>query len=185
MTKHICHWRPVPVALSFVLLSTAAPAQASRGGWDGASTIGRDVLVAAALITPAVQGDWSGELQAVGSLVVAGGTTKLLKEGFPERRPDGSDRKSFPSGHTSIAFAAAATLENRYGWKAGLPALAVATFVGVGRIEAKRHHWYDTVAGASIGLASGFLLTRQRHPAVRLVPWGDSKGGGLAFSTRF
>src|SRR3546814_3471276 len=48
-----------------------------------------------------------------------------LKEVFPSRRPDGSDDKSFPSGHTSTSFAAAATLHNRYGWEAGLPAYEI------------------------------------------------------------
>ena len=166
-------------------LAFASPAQASNKGWDDASGIARDVLVGASLGVPLVQGDWTGDLQAGASLLVAGGASYGLKEIFPETRPDGSDRKSFPSGHAALSFAAAATLENRYGWKAGLPAFALATFVGVARVEARKHHWYDSVAGAAIGTASGFLITSKRNASVRLVPWGDSSGGGVAMSWRF
>ena len=169
------------LAASALLVGTPALAD----GWGTASDIGRDVLVVAALGAPTVQGDWSGLAQAGGSLAAAGGATYLLKEVFPERRPDGTDNKSFPSGHTSISFASAATLENRYGWQAGAPAFAVATFVGVARVEARRHHWYDVVAGAALGTASGFLITGKRDDRVRLVPWADTDGAGATLAVRF
>ena len=112
-------------AIVAVLTLGGSPACASPHGWGKASGIARDALVGAALGIPALQGDWQGDLQAAGSLFATGGETYALKELIHERRPDGSDRKSFPSGHASIAFAAAGTLENRYGWQAGLPALMV------------------------------------------------------------
>ncbi|WP_260582167.1 hypothetical protein [Sphingopyxis sp. PET50] len=99
-------------------LALAAPAHASDKGWDDAGTAAKNALIVAAFGVPAVQGDWEGVLEAGGSI---GGTiliTQGLKEAFPSRRPDGSDDKSFPSGHTSTSFAAAATLHNRYGWEA-------------------------------------------------------------------
>jgi membrane-associated phospholipid phosphatase len=160
-------------------------ANAGTHGWAQASDIGRDVLFAAALGVPAVQQDWTGGLQAGGSVLLAGGAAYGLKKAFPEERPDHSDRKSFPSGHSAESFAAAASLENRYGWRAGLPAFAAATFVAVARIEARKHHWYDCVAGAAIGTGSGFLLTSKRNDRVKLVPWGDAGGGGLALVARF
>jgi len=115
-------------------------------------------------------------------MLLGGGVAYGLKQLIHEERPDHSDRKSFPSAHTAEAFAAAATPENRYGWEAGLPALAVATLVGVARVEARKHHWYDAVAGAAIGAGSGFLLTSARNGTVRLVPWADAGGGGLALA---
>ncbi|WP_414900839.1 phosphatase PAP2 family protein [Sphingomonas flavalba] len=166
-------------------LAGAAPASAGAKGWDDAGSIARDALVVAALGVPVVQGDWNGALQAGGSIGATALVTYGLKESVPAWRPDRSDRKSFPSGHTSMAFSAAATLHNRYGWQVGLPAQIVAAFVGVSRVKADKHHWYDVVVGAAIGEAAGFLITRRRDDRVRIVPWGDSKSGGVAMAVRF
>lgn len=164
----------------------AAPAEArDTHAWSTASGVGRDVLVVAALGVPAVQGDWKGDLDAGLSIGAAVGAAELLKEAFPERRPDGSDDKSFPSGHAATSFAAAATLQNRYGWRVGLPAQLVAAFVATARVEARKHHWYDVVAGAGIGEASGFLLTSKRSTSVHVLPWGDTSGAGVGLAMRF
>jgi len=168
-----------------VALVLALPAPANAGRWTDLSDIGRDVLIGAALGVPAVQGDWDGDLQAGASILAGGGINYGLKHAFPEERPDHSDRRSFPSGHSAESFAAAASLENRYGWKAGLPAFALATLVATARVEARKHHWYDCVAGAAIGTGSGFLLTRRRDDRVRLTPWGDAGGGGIALVAQF
>ena len=173
------------MALAVTMAAAATPAQAGTKGWDDASTIGRDALVIAAIGAPVVQGDWNGALQAGGSLGASALVTYGLKEAFPEWRPDRSDRKSFPSGHTSMAFAAAATLHNRYGWEVGVPAQVVAAFVGFSRVKADKHHWYDAVAGAAIGEAAGFLITRRHDDRVRIMPWGDTKGGGVALGLQF
>lgn len=169
-----------------VVLTMPSVAQAKgEKTWDTASSIAAYGLTGVALGVPLVKGDTQGALQAGGSVAAAQLVTFGLKEAFPELRPDGSDRKSFPSGHTSMAFAAAASLYNREGPAAGIPALAVATFVGVARIEADKHHWYDCLAGAGIGAASGFLITRRRDRPVAIIPWGDTKGGGIALAARF
>lgn len=170
------------VILSFCL---AGSAHASDKNWRDASNISRNVLVASALAIPTMQGDWDGTLQAGGSMGAAMLLSMGLKEAVPEMRPDGSDRKSFPSSHTATSFAAAATLQNRYGWQVGVPAQLVAAFVGLARVKADKHHWYDVVAGAAIGEASGFLITSRRNSNVRVMPWGDRKGGGMAMAIHF
>lgn len=182
--------RPIARTLAFttpaacLAILTAAPAVAGPGGWATASGVGRDVLVAAALGAPAVEGDWRGLLDG-GLSVGAGGVGALaFKELVHERRPDGSDRRSFPSGHAAVSFAAAASLEKRYGWQVGLPATLLAAFVGVARVEGRKHYWHDVLAGAAIGEASGLLLT-PRGRAVALVPWGDAHGAGLTLAGRF
>lgn len=167
-------------------LLTAAPADArNTKAWSDAGGVIRDGLVLAALGLPAIEGDWQGDLQAGGGMAAAELAAFGLKHAFPETRPDGSDRQSFPSGHASISFAAAATLQNRYGWKVGVPAQVAASFVALSRVEARKHHWYDVVAGAAIGEASGFLITSKRSSSVMVMPWGDGHGGGAMIAARF
>ena len=179
--------KPMCFAASAAAISLMTPvaSEASDKGWSNASTVARDILIGAALAAPAVQQDWNGDLQAGASIVAAGGLAYGLKHVFPEQRPDHSDRRSFPSAHSAEAFAAVAMLENRYGWKAGLPALAAASFVAIARVEARKHHWYDCLAGTAIGSASGLLISTKRDERVQLLPWADSGGGGMSLAMRF
>ena len=162
-----------------------SPAQASEKGWANVGTVAEIGLVVAALGAPAVQEDWNGDLQAAGSIAAAGLIAQGLKETFPKLRPDGSDSRSFPSGHTSVSFAAAATITNRYGWKAGLPAQLVAAFVGLSRIEARKHDVADVLVGAVIGEASGFLITSRHNEDVQVLPWASTKSAGISVAARF
>ena len=167
-------------------ISLPSPASAlSHHGWSQAGSIARDGLVGLALGLPVVEGDWRGAEQAGFSMSAAFISTEGLKYAIPEQRPDGSDNKSFPSGHASVSFAAAATLEKRFGWQVGLPAHIVAAFVGLSRVEAKKHFVGDVLVGAAIGEASGWLLTSRRSDRVHWLPWGDAHGGGATMAFRF
>ena len=167
------------------LLALASPACAGTNGWGTASNISRDGLVIVALGLPAVQGDWQGTKQAAFSIGATSLVTTGLKEAISEERPDGSDDKSFPSGHTSVSFAAAATLYKRQGWQVGIPAHLVAAFVGVARVKADKHFAQDVIAGAAIGEAAGWLITSRKNDKVQWVPWGDTRGGGVTLAARF
>jgi len=178
--------RIVSILLAMLSLAFATPASAlSHHGWDQSGSIARDGLVAVAFGLPLVRGDWRGAEQAGFSLGGAFIVTVGVKRLIPERRPDGSDDRSFPSGHTSVSFAAAATLEKRYGWRVGLPAHVVAAFVGVSRVAAKKHYVGDVLVGAAIGEASGWLLSSPRDARVRWLPWGSAHGGGASVALRF
>jgi membrane-associated phospholipid phosphatase len=176
----------VRLALPFAAaLLVATPAQAGDKGWATASDIGRGALVVTALGLPAVQGDWKGTKQAAFSLGATYAVTSGLKHVIEEERPDESNDKSFPSGHTSSSFAAAATLHKRHGWEVGVPAHLVAAFVGAARVKADKHFVHDVIAGAAIGEAAGWLLTSRKNDQVQWLPWGDSKGGGVTVAMRF
>lgn len=177
--------RAACLASGTIFLLCPTQAMASATDWSKASNIARGAIVATALVVPSLQEDWNGTLQAGASVGSAFLVSKGLKELIPEMRPDGTDRRSFPSTHAATSFAAAATLQNRYGWKIGLPAQLIATFVGVARVRANKHHWGDVAAGMAIGEASGFLLTSRRDDGVRIFPWAETAGGGVAIALRF
>lgn len=94
------------------------------------------------------------------SVVVAFGAKTVLKKAIKEERPDHSDNKSFPSGHASMAFAAARSIDKEFRKNCiwiPIAGYAAATAIGVERIVNKHHHWYDVVAGAGIGIGSAEL----------------------------
>ena len=177
---------PYLFLLSLLALHAHTPANAwSDKTWDDISGVGVYSLVGTALILPSTRKDWEGLRQAAYSMGTALGVTTVGKALIDEERPDDSDDDSFPSGHTANAFAAATTLHRRYGWEVGFPAYAVATLTGVARERSREHYWWDVLAGAAIGSASGWYFTDAFDSNVQLVPWVDSKGAGLSVSLRW
>ena len=72
-------------------------------------------------------------------------------------RPDGTDNRSFPSGHTAIAFSGATVLHKEFGKTSpwiSVAGYAVATITAVDRVRRNRHHWEDVATGAAIGFLS-------------------------------
>lgn len=105
--------------------------------------------------------DYKPALQFSEAYVAALGTTYVIKHFVHRCRQDGSNAKSFPSGHTTGVFSSAVFLQRQYGWRVGVPSLAVASYVGFTRVKTKRHHLTDVLAGAAIGTATSFLFV---HP---------------------
>ncbi len=144
-------------------------------------------LPAAALAGTLILKDWQGLKQGAFTALAAGGVTLLLKYTVKERRPDGSNYHSFPSGHSSVCFATAAYLQRRYGWKFGAPAYALATYVAWGRVFSHKHHWWDVVAGAAIGAGSAYIFTRSwpRDHNLSVVPATDGKSFSISAAMSF
>lgn len=131
--------------------------------------------------------DWTGLKQAAFTTATTLGATYLLKYTVKKQRPDFSDFHSFPSGHTSVTFANAAFVQRRYGWKLGIPAYALATYVGWARTFAKKHDWWDVLAGAAIGAGSAYIFTRpfaQKHD-LTIAPVSDGRNFGIVASMKF
>ena len=121
---------------------------------------------------------------------------KLRADGTPIQ---GGDFQSFPSGHTTTAFAAAAavTSEMRRMHPGSLIIVAPlmyggATLVGLSRMYHNNHWASDVALGAGIGTFSGLKVVRYSHAhpdnkldkfilGATVFPNGDG-GGTLAFS---
>ncbi|MFP4679944.1 MAG: phosphatase PAP2 family protein [Chitinispirillaceae bacterium] len=110
------------------------------------------------------QGPAAGAETLLLSGLLTAGTTELLKRTTGRLRPDFSDYRSFPSGHTSVtAFAnnysantlSSMSLPHHYQYLAqGI--LCAATFTTAwARIEARRHYPTDVVAGAMLATFFG------------------------------
>ncbi len=84
-------------------------------------------------------------------------------------RPDGSAPNSFPSGHTTTAFAAAEFLNQEYKDKSILYSVggyAIATTTGILRMYNNRHYLSDIICGAGLGMLSTKLVYMV-YPAIK------------------
>lgn len=91
------------------------------------------------------------------SQLIAAAIVTPAKSWIGEERPDGSNRKSFPSGHAATAFSNAHFLYREYRDSNTLLSLAgypFAIFTGVYRVVNNKHWMTDIVAGAGVGILS-------------------------------
>jgi len=177
----------------FMMLS-AAPAAANRGmpvtdGMTRAGDILQFAIPLSALAYSAIIGDWRGVKQLSYSSGATFGATRVLKYTIDAPRPyQNKDAKgdSFPSGHTSIAFAGAGYWQMRYGWYVGAPMYAAASFVGYSRIHGRMHNWLDVGTGAALGIGFNMLFTSRynnERTQLQVLPMND--GAMLRFDTKF
>jgi membrane-associated phospholipid phosphatase len=84
---------------------------------------------------------------------------QTVKHTVRRERPDGTNRAAFPSGHSASAFATATVLQRHYGWKVGVPAYGLGSYIALARMAWNRHHATDVVMGAGFGIASARTVT--------------------------
>ena len=119
-----------------------------------------NVLIPALGLLPSVyMQDKEGEiefLKAYGSTIL---TTYILKFTVREERPNGTNLRSFPSGHTSSAFSGATFIHKKYGILYALPAYVGSVYTAYSRVHAKKHFTHDVIAGAIIGAGFSWYFT--------------------------
>jgi membrane-associated phospholipid phosphatase len=146
----------VKVALALVLLA-APPAAAQEPipwalpGHEKAVSRITDAAVIAQIIAETVSNIRAANPKhALGCQAlreaVGFGATELLKRTVRRTRPDGSDRKSFPSGHSM-----AAALHSGWDFRFSVP---IDGLVWWGRPAARKHFGSDVAFGAAIGFLS-------------------------------
>ena len=104
-----------------------------------------------------------------GSLVVAGLVTNLIKPAVGRRRPDGgegafdfspfSGQDSWPSGHTTMAFALATSVSDEvHSLPVTVALYGAATLTAWSRMNDDRHWLTDVVTGAAVGVVSAKVI---------------------------
>jgi membrane-associated phospholipid phosphatase len=134
------------------------------------------------------------------SLIASGFIAPALKYSVGRVRPsDTADpyrfrpftsHNSFPSGHTTQAFAVATVIASHYpAWWVQVLAFGSAGLVGYCRIEQNSHFTSDVVAGALIGWSVARSVAKHndasRAPRFTLVPYSDGRSSGLLFARSF
>lgn len=128
-------------------------------------------------------------IMASGEAVLISTVAKFIVR---EKRPDSNQRTSFPSGHSTSAFAFASVVGAVHGWTWGVPAYAMAAFTGWSRINDNKHFLNDIVAGATIGISTGlgvYYAQKKRlegkEAAFMILPYPVEEGAGLSLQAHW
>ncbi|MBL7664278.1 MAG: phosphatase PAP2 family protein [Bacteriovoracaceae bacterium] len=115
--------------------------------------------------------------------------TTLLKYTIREPRPNGEARNSFPSGHTTTAFAFASVVAARHNIYWGVGAYSIATIVAYSRMNDNAHYVHDVVAGATIGIGYGlglhYLEKKQDKLSYNIIPIFTKQKSGIYLVKNF
>lgn len=118
------------------------------------------------------------------SLTLTAGLTGLLKVTFPDGRPNGGHH-DFPSGHSSMSMAAAATLDELYGHDVGIPAYILSGLIGLQRLDTGKHDTGAVVFGWALGWAIGHTVAAHHMPRIFGMDVGlviDPENDGVGIS---
>jgi membrane-associated phospholipid phosphatase len=155
---------------------------------------GSYLLTAVAVPSDSAASRASGLAVGLSTVALERATVTGLKALSGRTRPDGSDDRGFPSGHTSMATATATmaadnlTYVDTPDWvltssRIGLYGLAAGT--GWARVEAEKHYPSDVLAGYAIGyfiarfMSEAFLTAEGASPSMQLSATPLPGGGEL------
>lgn len=94
--------------------------------------------------------------------------------------------KSFPSGHTTAAFAAATVYAMEYRKQILVPIISytAASLVGISRVVENKHWATDVLLGATLGYLCGRQVVNNYHRYAKLKTPGRDKGT-MAFNVQY
>lgn len=176
------------MATAFATIITTMPQNIYAGGpFTNPNKLGDLMMVmspAFALGMAAMADDWIGSTQLAESILAAQLASEGIKALQLERRPNGNDKKSFPSGHAVGAFSGAMYVHKRYGWKPALIPYTMSFVAGWSRVQARAHYWHDVLAGAALSALFTWVLVDKYMPDGVSVS-ADTDGARVGFNTKF
>lgn len=134
------------------------------------------------------------------SVLITSSFVMPLKHIVKEERPDQSNKLSFPSGHTALAFASAQFMFREYkdtNFLLGISGYSFAVFTGVYRMMNDKHWFGDVVGGAGFGILStelaywlypkinNLLGGKNKNSATMIMPYYQNKSVGIGFVKNF
>ncbi len=113
-----------------------------------------------------------------------------FKGPFGNTSKDANGKKSnssFPSGHTTAAFAAATVFAVEYRNKPYIPIIAysIATLVGVSRITENKHWATDVLAGAALGYLTGRQVSFNYHRFAHIKNLEEAKKRSVTLNMQY
>jgi membrane-associated phospholipid phosphatase len=102
-------------------------------------------------------------------------------------KKDNASFESFPSGHTTVAFAAATVFAMEYKEIPIVPIIAysAATAIGLSRIVQNAHWASDVLVGAALGFLSGRQVVNNYHRYSKIQIEGAKKKNTLSFNLNY
>lgn len=170
-TLHLC-----PLAVAAILTLHSFPAAAGADDEYTDSELSADLVTLLLPVTTygiaKYKDDGDGEGQFLRSTAVTLLLNTSLRVAFNETdwgtRPNGSPY-GFPSGHAAFVTSSAAFLQDRFGWKYGVPAYVLVGYVSYVRVDTDHHRWRDI--GVAVALAMGVSrLFVTPHDATYIAP---------------
>ena len=169
--------------LCVAVVSTTGPlrAVADSNTWADASDVAQYVPLAWAAVRTLHAEDAEGGFQLAAAGIATLGFSELIKRAINEKRPNyrpGGGRNSFPSGHVSKAWFAAAHLQSRYGcymlearcWRGSAVPYLAAVATAIGRVRDDRHHVSEVIGSAVLAEAWVRLTTDRFNAGLRIEP---------------
>ncbi len=136
----------------------------AKSASDHLRAMSRLAMLGTALAVPGGDYPWRSRVERVlveeGGVWSASAVTGLMKEGINRQRPDETDNHSFPSGHSTSAFAYNGMSSRNLdamdlpdGGRLSLKILFTTLAAGTAwaRVEGERHFPSDVLAGAAVG----------------------------------
>lgn len=160
----------LPVAIAALLCLQSGTAAAGQDELPADIVTGLVPIATFAIAHYKDDGEGEGQfLRSVGASLVL---NSVLRLGFNQtswgERPNGSPY-GFPSGHVAFMTSNAAFLQDRFGWKFGVPAYVLTGYVAWVRVDTDHHRWRDVVAGAALSYGVSKLFVTP-HNATHIAP---------------
>lgn len=175
------------IFVTLILCFSISAAHAVGGPFGNKNKLGDIMMVmspAYALGITIMVKDAVGTMELAGSVLAAQLASETIKMLEIETRPNGRDKKSFPSGHPTGAFSGAMFVHKRYGWRPALIPYGIMAVAGWSRVAACAHYWHDVATGAVISALFTWIVVDKYLPDGVSVS-ADTESVKLGFDVKF